>query len=200
MSDADDVLFGHLRRTNEDFAHLVRSVGPEQWTARTPCPDWDVRALVSHLVQANVIYRMLLRGGSSDQFLTIREHNTLGEDPAESFRAAASECLATFAETGALDREVDYPFGPADGRKLLGLLIADTAVHTWDLARAIGAPEDLDPGLVDWVEDNFEHLYAEVAEGPLDPNSTHRHFAAPSLPATAESDQHRMLRRMGREP
>ncbi|MER5387564.1 TIGR03086 family metal-binding protein [Saccharopolyspora sp. NPDC002686] len=200
MRNADDVLFEHLRRTNEDFADLVGSVEPEQWTAPTPCADWDVRALVSHLVQANVIYRMLLHGGTSDEFLTIREQNSLGDDPAGLFRTAAEECLAAFAEPGALDGEVDYPFGPADGRKLLGLLIADTVVHTWDLARATGEPEDLAPQLVEWIDDNFEHLYTGVTEGPLDRNRTYEHFAAPAQPPTAETRQHRVLRRAGRRP
>ncbi|KAA5827075.1 TIGR03086 family protein [Saccharopolyspora hirsuta] len=199
MRNADDVLFDHLRRTNEDFAALVGSVGPERWTAPTPCPDWDVRALVGHLVQANVIYRMLLRGGSSDQFLIVREQNALGDDPVGSFRSAAEECLAAFAEPGSLDRDVDYPFGPADGRKLLGLLIADTVVHTWDLARATGAPDELDPQLVDWVDDNFEQLYTGVAEGPLDPSTT-RHFAAPAPGVPGETRQDRMLRLVGRTP
>ena len=29
---------------------LIASIEPDQWTLRTPCPDWDVRALVMHLI------------------------------------------------------------------------------------------------------------------------------------------------------
>ena len=199
MRDDDDVLFTLLRRVNEDFARRVRSIGQRQWAYPTPCPEWDVRALVGHLVQANVIYRMLLRGGSSEQFLVVREQNALGDRPAESLDRAAAECFAAFSGPGALDRMVDYPFGPVDGRKLLGLLIADTLVHTWDLASALGDSEDLDPALVEWVDDNFERLYTGVAEGPLDPATTHRHFAPPN-PSTADSRQDRLLRLMGRNP
>ncbi|SDY56755.1 TIGR03086 family protein [Saccharopolyspora shandongensis] len=130
----------------------------------------------------------------------IREQEALGDDPAGSFDAAAVNCLAAFGERGALDRLVDYPFGPADGRKLLGLLIADTVVHSWDLARATGGPEDLDPSLVGWVDDNFEWLYTGVAEGPLDAGSTHRYFAAAAAAPADETCQQRMLRLIGRRP
>ncbi|MEV0051244.1 TIGR03086 family metal-binding protein [Saccharopolyspora shandongensis] len=200
MRASDDVLFAHLRRTNADFARRVRSIEPGQWADPTPCAEWDVRALVSHLVQANAIYRLLLHGGDSAQFLVIRERDALGDDPAGSFDAAAANCLAAFGEPGALDRLVDYPFGPADGRKLLGLLIADTVVHSWDLARATGGPEELDPRVVEWVDDNFEWLYTGVTEGPLDPGSTHRYFAAAAAAPADETRQQRMLRLMGRRP
>ena len=32
------------------FGELVHSVGAGQWHAPTPCTEWDVRELVTHLV------------------------------------------------------------------------------------------------------------------------------------------------------
>ncbi|MCU1454289.1 MAG: hypothetical protein JWN46_2435 [Acidimicrobiales bacterium] len=37
---------------NERFADLLRSLGPDDWPQRTDCPDWDVRALASHVLGA----------------------------------------------------------------------------------------------------------------------------------------------------
>jgi len=35
---------------NDRFVALIESLEPDDWTAPTDCPDWDVRALVSHVV------------------------------------------------------------------------------------------------------------------------------------------------------
>lgn len=39
---------------------LAKSV--EQWTAPTPCTEWNVRELLTHLVSGNVVFARLLRG------------------------------------------------------------------------------------------------------------------------------------------
>ena len=38
------------RRTVASWTDRILTVGPEQWTATTPCLEWDVRALVNHVV------------------------------------------------------------------------------------------------------------------------------------------------------
>ena len=66
---------------------------------------------------------------------------------------------AAFREPGALARTAHHPAGERTGAQLLEMRVLDVAVHTWDLARAIGADESLDPDVVAFaltLQDTFE--------------------------------------------
>jgi len=39
-----------LSRADDGFTQRLALVRPGQWAAQTPCTQWDVRALVNHVV------------------------------------------------------------------------------------------------------------------------------------------------------
>ena len=49
-----------LGRSLAAVGGLVSNIRPEQWAAPTPCTDWTVRELVSHLVGMNRVFAALL--------------------------------------------------------------------------------------------------------------------------------------------
>ena len=53
--------------------------------------------------------------------------------------------VAVFHEPGALDRTVHHRLGDRSGADLLAMRVIEHAVHGWDLARAIGADDRIDP-------------------------------------------------------
>jgi len=63
-----------------------------------------------------------------------------------------------------VDRTVHLSFGEASGREYVMQLTADLAIHAWDLARATGQDDTLDPGVVaqllPWTEANAGLLTA----------------------------------------
>jgi len=69
-------------------------------------------------------------------------------------------------------------------------------IHTWDLARAIGADDRLHPELVTWIDEHLTEIYADLAESPI-ANTTHRFFAAPTGDP-GHTTQDRVLHLMGR--
>jgi hypothetical protein len=87
------------------------------------------------------------------------------------------------------------------GEQALAIRTTDSTIHTWDLARAIGAEDTLNPDLVAWIDDHVDDIYAGLVETPTATETTHRFFAAPvTAPASGASRQDQLLRRMGRNP
>ncbi|MFD8546671.1 TIGR03086 family metal-binding protein [Streptomyces sp. NPDC059649] len=201
MTDSIDGLIERFVLAGAGFERRLRAVRDGQWAWPTPCAEWDVRALTNHMVRGNLNYMRLLDGGSSAEFLRMRDVDALGDDPLAAYARSVEECAAAFGRPGAMERLLDYPLGQVTGRQALAVRLTDSAVHTWDLARAIGDDETLDEALVAWILDRLDLIYAGLAESPLAADTTHRFFAAPDgvLPQGA-SRQERLLHLMGRRP
>ena len=59
-----------------------------------------------------------------------------------------------------MERLVRLPFGELPGAVFLGIAATDTFTHGWDLARATGGDERLDPVVVDAVAAWFDTMEA----------------------------------------
>lgn len=96
---------------------------------------------------------------------------------------------------------LDYPLGRVTGQQALAVRTTDSTIHAWDLARAIGADDALDTGLVTWISSELSQIYAGLAETPAAAQTTHRFFAAPQHGTDHDaSPQDRLVRLMGRNP
>jgi uncharacterized protein (TIGR03086 family) len=195
---ADDVV-DQFVLASEGFAARLRLVGAHEWQAPTPCTDWDVRTLVNHVTRGNLNYVRLRRGAAAAEFVRMRDADALGENPVSAFDASARECASAYREPGALDVVVDHPLGAVTGRQALAVRTTDTVIHTWDLARAIGADDALKPTLVSWIDAYLYEIYAGMAEMPVSQQTTNRFFAPPEgdVPA-GSSTQDRLLHLFGR--
>jgi uncharacterized protein (TIGR03086 family) len=118
---------------------LVAAVGPDQWDAPTPCADWDVRALLGHLVGGNQLVAGILTGRTTlAQARSAPAADPLGTDPTGAYRDSAAAVVGAFRAPGVLERPVTVPFGTVPGSVALHLRIVEVLVHGWDLARATG--------------------------------------------------------------
>ncbi|RJQ81029.1 TIGR03086 family protein [Pseudonocardiaceae bacterium YIM PH 21723] len=180
--------------SSTEFELRLRVVQPAQWTLPTPCPEWNVHRLVNHVTRGNLNYVALIEGGTRAEFLRLRDADALGTDPLAAYTRSVRACAEAFARPGALDRILDYPLGEVTGLQALAIRTTDNVIHTWDLARAIGATDTLDAGLVRWIGDHFDEIYAGLPEEML-----RRFFAAPHKGA-CPAPQDRLLHRMGRRP
>jgi uncharacterized protein (TIGR03086 family) len=181
------------RRAVAEFAARVDAIGDEHWHRPTPCTEWDVRALVNHLVYENVWTPEMFAGRTVAEVGDRFDGDLLGADPKGAWAAASRVALDAVAEEGALDRTVHLSFGDFPAREYVMQLFADHLIHAWDLARGIGGDERLDPELVeacaDWFGAATEQGYR--AAGAI----------GPALPVARDADpQAKLLARFGRQP
>jgi uncharacterized protein (TIGR03086 family) len=141
------------RRAVDGFGRVVQAVRDDQWHAPTPDSDWDVHDLVNHLVGECLWTAPLLAGQTIADVGDRFDGDLLGDDPPAAWSAAAEDATAASAQGGhdALARTVHVSFGDISGEEYLSQLTADHTIHAWDLARAIGADEQLDPELVEFT-------------------------------------------------
>jgi uncharacterized protein (TIGR03086 family) len=149
-ADVDD-LQGKFDKASRHFGDLVKQVTDDQWKAPTPCSDWDVRALVNHLVYEARWAVPLLAGATIEDVGDRFDGDLLGDDPKATFEEARTAAAGAVEAPGAMDTTVHLSFGDTPGAGYVMQLTGDFVVHSWDLARGIGADDSLDPELVEWV-------------------------------------------------
>jgi len=147
--------FEALDRATAEAGRRVRQVSPDQWDLPTPCGEWTVRDLVNHLVRGNTMSVMLLDGASRDEIMAMFRSAEPGEDLVAGYAETEAVQNAAFRADGALDQTVHHPMGDIPATLLLQFRTGDAALHAWDLARAIGADEELDGELVQALYDGF---------------------------------------------
>ena len=174
----------------EATGRIVRGIAADRWHASTPCPGWDARALVNHLVSGNLWAAELAAGGTIDGVGSRLDGDLLGDDPASAYAASASAAAAVLRRPGTLDAPYAVSYGPVPGSVYAGHRFLDVLVHGWDLAAATGQHYALDPELMQACQ--------QVIEPQLDAFRSAGALAPPvAVPADA-SAQTRFLAMLGR--
>jgi uncharacterized protein (TIGR03086 family) len=158
------------RRVVGSWLARVEAVAPDGWEQRTPCEDWDVRALVNHVVGEELWTRPLVEGMTIAEVGDRFDGDVLGTDPVETARRAAadaSDAVDAMLPGGAI---VHLSFGDVPIDEYVWQLSADHLIHGWDLAAGTGQDRTLDPEVVEGVSAWFaerEELYRSAgAIGP----------------------------------
>ena len=126
-------------------AEVVAGVDMNQLHLATACPDYDVAALIDHLVGAGQRAVELGRGQtpSGDEF----PHVELADAP-DLLRQAAKDARAAWTDDTRLGATTTMPWGETyTGSTLVDMYLTELATHSWDLAAATGQLDRLDSDL-----------------------------------------------------
>ncbi|MEZ5377530.1 MAG: TIGR03086 family metal-binding protein [Acidimicrobiales bacterium] len=161
-----------LEHASERFADAVRTIDLGDWQRPTPCEEWDVQALVDHVVGGNWFTTLILGGHAADEAMQ-QTMARFGDGSADVGQAVEStvEQRSAFGQPHAFEQTWHHVAGELTGRQIIRLRLHDLIAHTWDLETALGRDAGIPAPLVRWGLD-------ELAR----PDSlTARFFAPPAL-------------------
>jgi len=147
-----------LDQATDEFGRRLALVRPDGWAHATPCEGWDVHYLAAHVVGGNRFAVSILRGMSASEAIErVMSEPQLGDEPMTAWTTSAAEQRDAFHASGAMERRIDHPLGEITGRQFLEFRLFDVTLHAWDLARSIGADEQMNAQLVDVVLGIVQH-------------------------------------------
>lgn len=176
-----------LRLAHDEFGSRVEAV--TDWTAATPATEWDTAALVRHVVTEQQWVPPLLGG------LTVAAAEPrirpLGDDLVAEWTVHSALAIAAW-DVAPPAAPVHLSYATVTVDHYLREQVCDVAVHTWDLARAAGLNETLDPELVENVLDVLDRQRDVLTASGL---------FAPPVPVSDDADpQDRLIALTGRNP
>jgi len=124
------------------FTARVQAVPSDRWANPSPCEEWTARDVVRHVVAGagqflGMVGRSLPPAPSAD------------DDPVAAWASARDAVQEGLDDPAVAGLEYEGEMGPSTLEQAIDRFYApDLLVHSWDLARAAGLDEHLDPGAV----------------------------------------------------
>lgn len=134
-------------RATTHARRIIAGVRADQWHLPTPCTDWDVRQLVTHMVGGVLRVKTTMEGPQGPPMPPGTD--VLAPEPLFAFHEAAVAGVAALKAPGAMAKTVQSFRGPTPAPQYVFGTFQDLLVHTWDLAKATGQNTKLPPDLVE---------------------------------------------------
>lgn len=182
MSDAAD----RFRRIAGTFTERVEGAAPEAWDLPSPCEGWVARDVVRHLVEWVPPF---LHAGSG---IHLAAAPSVDDDPAAGWAALRDALQEILDDPGVSEHRFEHPRAGAHPLDVAidMFITSDVFMHTWDLARATGQDDVLDPGEVHTLLVGMEPIGDTLAESGQ---------YGPRIPVDDDADeQTRLLALIGR--
>ncbi len=139
-------LYGEAAR---GFRAMMAAVKADQLGRNTPCTLWNVRALLIHNLKVAEFVHQLFTTGQSDEDDSAVGGPLPKEGAVAAFDGAVSRVLGWIKAPGAIDKQLNTPFGQMSAGQFLMFPTLDLLIHRWDLAKGIGQDTTLPAHLVE---------------------------------------------------
>jgi uncharacterized protein (TIGR03086 family) len=176
------------RWVSAQFTQRVKDVPEEAWDNPAPCEGWVARDVVRHLVEWPPAL-LFDRWGIAHP-----DRPTVDENPLGAWSAVSDTVQAALDDPAVASRVEEEPrLGPMSFEQAVDMVCtSDVFLHTWDLARATGLDETLDP-------DEVHRLF--VGMEPMDEMLRQSGHYGPRVRVPDDADeQTKLLAFIGRNP
>jgi uncharacterized protein (TIGR03086 family) len=172
------------RRLARGFTDRVEAVPEDRWENPSPCAGWTARDVVRHMVETSELFLGMVG-------LELPAGPSVDDDPVGAWASACGTMQAALDNPEKASLPYEGRFGRTTLEQGVGRFVcADLVVHTWDLARATGLDERLDP-------DDVHELLVDME--PMDEIMRESGAFGPKLePPAGADEQTRLLAFLGR--
>ena len=167
------------------FTKRVEAVPDDRWSSSSPCEGWTTRDVVAHMA------------GNCSTFLGLIKREvppgpSVDDDPAGAWANGRDAIQTALDDPAVATTEYEGFMGRSTFEQGVGQFVfIDLIVHSWDVARAAGLDEKLDPGDVHWVLETVQ---------PMDEMLRSPRVCGPKVEAPAGADeQTELLAFLGRQ-
>lgn len=140
-----------LRGAAAPVHDLLTLVTPDRLTAPTPCTEFDVRALLNHVLTWGPVLEAAARkepAAPAEPTAT----NPAGTNPAAAFGEQLQRIVAAWSEQEAWEGSTTMGGpDPMPAALIGGMVVSEIVVHGWDLGRALGRSPSWDPAVLEFV-------------------------------------------------
>jgi uncharacterized protein (TIGR03086 family) len=177
-----------FRQIGGRFGDLVAGVPPERWDDPAPVDGWVARDVVRHLVEW---FPSFLEHGSD---VRLAVSTTVDADPVAAWRSLQDQVQTLLDDPATAERILSNPhIGDVPLPQAVSqFFTADVFMHSWDLARATGQDDTLDPARCAVMLAGMEPIEAVM-------RGSGQYGARVEVPEGADA-QTRLLGFVGRDP
>lgn len=184
MTEDDKEIAERFRRLAAAFADKIAHVPPERWQSPSPCEGWTARDVVRHMVDTQGLFLRLVGR-------ELGEVPSVDDDPLAAWNAARAVVQANLDDPELASAAFDGFFGRTTYAQAIDRFVCtDLVLHSWDLARAAGLDERIDPEDVARVMEQMKG-FGDAARGP-------ELFGSEIEPPPGADEQTRLLAFTGR--
>ena len=170
-------------------SEAIHNIKPDQLSAQTPCSEFDVRALMNHLLGGLEMLADAASGGKP----AMPSGDLVGDgsDLGSRYDAGRQKLLGILADGSAFGKTWSMPFGDLPGAMMAGIAFMEHLTHTWDLRKATGQDPELPSELVAELDSVVR---------PMDAMLRMPGVCGPAVETSSSSETDKLMAFLGRQP
>jgi uncharacterized protein (TIGR03086 family) len=134
----------------EQAAACIRQVRPAQLGNPTPCTEWDLHALINHMVYELLWVPEIVRGKTIAEVGSKYDGDVLRSDAAASWNHAADDALVADKQAD-LEATAHLSYGDVPVRDYVMEVATDMVIHGWDAGQGMSCTVLFNPAVAETI-------------------------------------------------
>lgn len=143
-----------FRHSVEAVNGCIQAVKVDELDNKTPCSEWDLKALLNHLVYEILWVPDIVAGKTIEEVGDKYDGDVLGSDPVKAWDEAIDKASKA-VEAADLNGPAHLSYAETTNQKYITEIASDVLIHGWDVGQSISCSVIFDPELARAFYDAF---------------------------------------------